>query len=134
MLIYASRPSAPQYRAAQSALTRLRMDVSPLWISHQVLREYLAAATRPQASGAVLLMKDAITDVRRFRLAFNVLTDDPSVFERLLHLIAVHPGAGKQVHDANLVATMLTQDIFRLLTFNTSDFRRFGSLIKIVTP
>ncbi len=111
----------------------LRADATPLWISHQVLREYLAAATRPQASGAVLPMKDGIAAVNRFRLGFNVIEDGLDVFDRLLQLLATHPGAGKQVHDANLVATMLVYGIGRLLTFNAADFRRFNKLIEVVT-
>jgi len=31
------------------------------------------------------------------------------------------------VHDANLVAAMLTSGVHRLLTFNTPDFQRFAS-------
>ena len=78
-------------------------------------------------------MLGAISDVRHFQSAFNVLNDDAIVFERLLRLLAIHPGAGKQVHDANLVATMLVNGITRLLTFNTADFRRFDNLIEFVT-
>ena len=79
-------------------------------------------------------MKEAIADVRRFRLTFNVLDDGPDVFDLLLHLLAAHPGAGKQVHDANLVAVMLTHGITRLLTFNSADFHRFGDLIDVIKP
>lgn len=79
-------------------------------------------------------MEAAIADVRRFLLVFNVLKDDLDVFECLMQLLATHPGSGKQVHDANLVATMLTHGIARLLTFNGSDFRRFGDIVEIISP
>ena len=78
-------------------------------------------------------MADAIADVHDFRAAFNVMEDRPDVFDRLLRLLAAHPGAGKQVHDANLVATMLAYGISRFLTFNAADFRRFDKLIEVVT-
>ena len=42
--------------------------------------------------------------------------------------------AGRQVHDADIVATMLANSIERLLTFNASDFRHFASLISVETP
>lgn len=139
VLIYASRPHAPQHGAARAALIRLRAGVHPLWISRQVLREYLAAATRPQPSGPAPPMAAAIADVRRFRLAFNLAEEGDDVFDRLLHLLAAHPGAGRQVHDANSVATMLACGISRLLTFNVArrrapdgaDFHRFGALITL---
>jgi predicted nucleic acid-binding protein len=49
----------------------------------------------------------------------------------LLELLAAHPSAGKQVHDANIVATMQVHDVHRLLTFNTGDFRRFAGIIDL---
>ena len=36
--------------------------------------------------------------------------------------------------DANILATMLTHGITRLLTFNTADFQRFAGLIALVVP
>ena len=42
--------------------------------------------------------------------------------------------SGKQVHDANIVATMLAHGEARLLTFNAADFRRFDSVIEVVVP
>ena len=38
--------------------------------------------------------------------------------------------AGKQVHDANIVATMMAHGERQLLTFNGSDFRRFGDRMR----
>ena len=43
------------------------------------------------------------------------------------------PVGGKQVHDANIVATMLAHGERRLLTLNTGDFRRYGGRIELVT-
>lgn len=39
---------------------------------------------------------------------------------------------GKQVHDARLVATMLTHEVRHLLTFNTQDFQRYADLIVLL--
>ena len=131
VLIYATRLSAAQHAAAQAALARLGGEGSMLWVSPQVLREYLAAVTRPQATSPALAMTSAIADVRRFRSAFEVAEERPGVLDRLLDLLAVQRGAGRQVHDANIVATMLEHGIHRLLTFNTADFRRFARIIDI---
>ena len=40
--------------------------------------------------------------------------------------------AGKQVHDANIAATMLAYGERRLLTLNERDFRRFGDRLELV--
>jgi predicted nucleic acid-binding protein len=44
VLIYASRPKANEHATAQAMLGRMRQERTPLWLSHQVLREYLAAS------------------------------------------------------------------------------------------
>ena len=46
--------------------------------------------------------------------------DSPAVFDRLLGLLVGYPGGGKQVHDANLVATMLGYGVTRILTFTSA--------------
>ena len=134
VLVYVSRPAAVEHARALRAVERLRAKSSPLWISRQVLREYLAVVTRPQATAPGLPMKQALADVQSFRSVFEVADDSPAVLDRLLRILAEHPGAGRQVHDANLVATMVAHGVTRLLTFNTADFRRFGGLVSLVTP
>ena len=47
------------------------------------------------------------------------------VTESLMSLCREVPVGGRQIHDANIVATMLAHGENRLLTFNASDFRRF---------
>ncbi len=76
-------------------------------------------------------MATAIADVRRFRTTFDVAGEHAGVLHRLLNLLAGSRGAGRQVHDANIVASMLEQGIRRLLTFNAADFRRFGRIIDL---
>jgi hypothetical protein len=43
--------------------------------------------------------------------------------DRLLTLLGALYGAGRQVHDTNIVAAMLEHGISRLLTFNAADFQ-----------
>ncbi|HET8630202.1 MAG TPA: hypothetical protein VFL91_22495 [Thermomicrobiales bacterium] len=50
----------------------------------------------------------------------------------MLALLREHPTGGKQVHDANIVATMLAYGIGTLLTFNHDDMARFEGKIKLV--
>ena len=44
------------------------------------------------------------------------------------------PMGGKQVRDANIVATMLACGSKRLLTFDVADLRRFADWIELVAP
>ena len=61
-----------------------------------------------------------------------MLVDSPAVLDVLDRLVGSIVVAGKQVHDANIVATMVTYGIRSLLTHNTGDFARFAHLITIV--
>ena len=51
VLVYVSRRSAPEHAAARAAVDRLQDGGHPLWISPQVLREYLATVVRPEVLG-----------------------------------------------------------------------------------
>ena len=52
--------------------------------------------------------------------------------ENLLALCREVSVGGRQIHDANIVATMLAHGEHRLLTFNISDFRRFEDRIELM--
>lgn len=64
--------------------------------------------------------------------AFEVLEDGPAVTEILISLCREIPVGGKQIHDANIVATMLAHGEHRLFTFNAGDFRRYSNRIELV--
>ena len=66
--------------------------------------------------------------------ALDTLEDGPDVTRALPALCREVPVAGRQVHDANIVATMLAYDEGRLLTFDQEDFRCYGDRIKLVDP
>ena len=89
------------------------------------MREYLAVVTRPGGGSEPIPMADALADVERFAAAFEVLEDGPEVGVRLAELCRTVALAGRQVHDANIVATMLAHGETRLLTANRGDFQRF---------
>ena len=101
-------------------------------ISRQVLREYLSATTRPQIWANPLPMAEALNDVAWLAATFEILEDGPRVTEMLVALCREVRVAGKQIHDANVAATMLAHGERTLLTFNGSDFRRYGKRIELV--
>lgn len=133
VLVYATATSAPFHDRARAALVRLAAN-EPLSIRRQILREYVAVMTRPQTWGRALSLGEAMTDAAVFERRFTILEDGPPVWDQLMHLSRRYSFGGRQVHDANVVATMLAHGERRLLTFNEADFRRFAPLIEIVTP
>ena len=123
----------PEHLNARAILDRAFQEAEPLRISRQVLREYLAVVTRPQFWSSPVAMVDALDDVDRLIRAFDILEDGPAVTETLITLCREVAVGGRQIHDANIVATMLTHGEQRLLTFNTADFRRYSNRIVLVS-
>lgn len=124
--------SAPQHVAARNILDREYRSREPLRISRQVIREYLAVVTRPQTWKDGRSHKAAFDDVGRLIGGFEILEDGPAVTSLLVSLCNQVEVGGSQIHDANIVATMLAHGERRLLTFNTADFCRFGDRIELV--
>ena len=63
---------------------------------------------------------------------YEILEDGPVVTDQLLDLCRSTPAGGKQIHDANIAATMLAYGERRLLTLNAADFRRYTDRIELV--
>jgi predicted nucleic acid-binding protein len=51
---------------------------------------------------------------------------------RLLELLVQNHCADKQVHDANVAATMLVHGIEAILTLNTADFAQFDEHVQVI--
>lgn len=130
VLVYANVSEAPQHQAALAAIDQARKGGRTLWISRQVLREYLVTLTRPQAFQDVPLTT-VLEQVRLFQDHFEIADDTDAVTDQLMQLMDDIPIGGKQVHDANIVATMLAHGIPALLTHNGKDFERFTDRIAV---
>ena len=133
VLIHSSVTTSPDHARARAALARLSMQ-GPVAVSRQILREFLSATTRPQPWAHAATLAEATRNVNGFIRRFAILEDGQAVWDELMRLTRTVAFGGKQVHDANIVATMLAHGETRLLTFNAADFRRFGNLIEIIAP
>jgi predicted nucleic acid-binding protein len=130
VLVYANVLETPFHQQALAAINAAYQSGRTIWISRQVIREYLVTLTRPQAFES-LPRETVLEQVGQFIRRFEVADDTPAVTDQLLQLLANHKLGGKQVHDANIVATMQAHGIPTLLTHNTKDFERFGETIRI---
>ena len=104
-----------------------------LYTSGQIMREYLAVATRPaEKNGLGLALTDALANVRALRGRMSLLAEEGKVADRLLVVLDDIACAGKQVHDANVVATMLVHGIGTIVTINLDDFARFVQHVELI--
>lgn len=132
ILVYANVEESPFHQLALEAIQTRYEAGMELWVSRQVLREYLTTLTRPQAFVNPRPIEIVIARVRFFQAQFRVAEDNYQVTERLLTLMEQIPVGGRQVHDANIVATMLAYGVEQLLTHNVADFNRFSEFITVL--
>ncbi len=106
-----------------------------LYASGQIFREYLVVATRPRsANGLDLEVADAIANIAAFTTRMTLLDETGAVHRKLIELVGDTDCRGKQIHDANVVATMLTHGIEHVATGNAADFTRFVPAVHVLTP
>jgi predicted nucleic acid-binding protein len=132
ILIYAKTALSPFHAAAVGKLHALATAGHPLWVSRQIFREYLAAMSRPGMLTAPVAMPALLADIRSFEAQFLTAEDGPLVTTQLLALLGTIVCQGKQIHDANIVATMLVHGVTGVLTHNVADFSRFSAHIRIL--
>ncbi len=123
---------AQHHDIARPALERALNDPEPTRISRQIIREYLSVVTRPVWS-IPFTRDDALNDLNWLLSTFEILEDGPRITEELVKLFGEVQVGGRQIHDANIVATMLAYGERRLLTFNVADFRRYGDRIDLIS-
>ena len=133
LLVHATVPLSPDHRRAEAALARARNDGLTA-ISRQIIREYVAVMSRPQVWGRPIPMIETLEVAEAFLRSFRVLEDGPIVWTHLSMLCRTRQLGGKQVHDADIVATMLAHGETRLLTSNGAHVRRFSDVIEVVAP
>ncbi len=118
--------------AHRAAVRLLEQDERALAIGDQSVREFLTAATRPVASNglglpaprAVAVLEDLLDGV-------ETLHATEGSTRRLVEMVRHGAVAGKQVHDANLVAVALENHAAVIVTDHGRHFERFADLIEI---
>ena len=133
ILLRAVLSRVPLHDEAEAMIQRMLDQDVELWISRQVIREYLVQATHPRTFSPPLAIDQVVYQLAMIEGPFRVADDTGAVTAQLLALLQTYPTRGKQIHDANIVATMLTYDITVLLTLNVADFRRFEDRITILS-
>src|SRR5271165_669678 len=88
LLIYAHQALSPFNAQATAKLLELESAGHPLWISRQVLREYLVAMSRPSGLTAAIPMTALLADVQAFQTQFYIAEDGAAVTAHLVNLLA----------------------------------------------
>lgn len=126
-----------QHRECMSILERLLEEDTELWLNHQVIREFCVQATHTDTFAREQAPRPhferVLKTVVSFPQQFEIAVEDAQVRGEFLGIMRDFNVIGKQLHDANIVATMQVNDIDTLVTRNERHFRRF-SRIRLLSP
>lgn len=131
LVIAATVDVHPAHQAAATYIDNAIGGGMELCISPQVCREFLVVLTRQPVSERVFGLDEALSALRVWTTGCRVLDENLGALEQLLSLVQEHQVRGKQVHDCNIVATMLANGVRRLATRNAVDFKRYARIIQV---
>jgi len=132
ILLTATDESRPGHQSARRFVSKSGQKGLHLVMSGQIMREYLVVATRPlHVNGLGLVAKEAMSNVRVFRRYIACFEETTASTTKLLDICEALQLHGKRIHDANLVAIMLTHGIQFLATDNLNDFSSIASFADI---
>jgi predicted nucleic acid-binding protein len=125
----------PLHAMVCSALAKLHRAGELFVVMPQKMAEFWNVCTRPASArgGWGLSHTEAVRRLESIEKTAEILADPPQAYVLWRQLVINHLVSGVQVHDARLVASMLSHGIQRLITLNPSDFQRYIA-ITAVTP
>jgi predicted nucleic acid-binding protein len=120
----------PWHGHSNRAVAALKRGGDILSVATQNLAEFWNVCTRPTtARGGLGLDTTEVTKrLATLEHIFAILSEQPTTYSIWRHFVTTLGIKGKQVHDARLVALMLSHGIDNILTFNTADFTRYPGL------
>jgi predicted nucleic acid-binding protein len=133
VLLRFHEPASAEYKVLRRVIgTLIGRGELPCFVPQNAV-EFWNVCTRPLANnGFGLTPAQTNLRIKSMEKNFRFLPDSDVVHEIWHKLVVEHAVRGVQVHDARLVAAMMSHGVQRLLTFNGKDFRRYG--IEVVEP
>jgi len=127
----------PLHADVEQAIDTLIGRQDELLITTQNIAEFWNVATRPVANNGLALSPAVVAKSYEDTIEplCGVLVETDTLPDRFRNLLLRYDVVGKQVHDARLVAMMITWQVNSLLTLNERNFLRYQPEgITVVTP
>lgn len=134
ILLRLSIKTAPLHSVIDEYIAQKAGEGYRFWISRQIIREFLVQVSR---TGSIVQQPLSLEQMQAFIATFNMvyqIADETKIVtDHLLTLLQEIPTGGKQIHDANIVATMLAYGVPNLITLNLEDMKRFTPKITLLS-
>lgn len=135
VLVYAADAGSPFHEAARRLRDRGFRGEIPLVVSPQVLLEFFAVITSPRRVQTPRSPQEATTEMAKYMRSRRIRTIYPGldILRRVLALHAQHPQVTRQeIFDLYLAATMLSNGITQIYTYNQQHFTPFQELTVLI--
>lgn len=135
VLVYAMDNSSPYYTESKTLVEKGRKGELSLCVTPQILCEFYAVVTDSKRIKKPITRQEAIHELNRFIRSQNirVIYVTSLVTKKILELLDQYPVVKQDIFDLKLVATMLSNNVTKLYTYNRSDFEQFTE-IEVLSP
>ncbi len=135
VIVYAADEDSPFHGAACSLRERGLAEKVSLCICPQILSEFYAIVTDPKRVRSPISQREALVEMEKYYQAESILKiyPGPDIIQWTLDLLARYEVSKQEIFDLQLVATMLSNSVTRLYTYNQSDFSKFKE-IEVLLP
>lgn len=121
ILVYSVDRTSPFYQAVTDMFQKAAEDGVEFVIAQQNLTEYIAVLTQ----GYKVSQASAAEDAKAFAAQFEVIAPLPTTLNTFFNLME-QSNSSTYVFDLYLAATMLDNEVRRILTANQKDFQNIG--------
>lgn len=122
-----------KYMISRELLSELAQRKCWFIISPQIIREFFAISTNSKILIKPLSPEEAFEKIEEFLEKYEFVSESENTISYLKDLTVKHQIIKQNIHDTNIVATMMDNDIDHLFTFNTKDFIKYNE-IKLIVP
>jgi len=135
ILIYSHQALSKFHTQSRTLFEKGLRGELPLCICPQVLFEFYSVITNPRRVTSPVSPKEATQEVERYLRTKNIFSVYPKddILSIALDLLKKYEVKDREIFDLQLVATMLSNNINRLYTFNHDDFIKFKE-IEVLSP
>ena len=135
ILIYAADENSPHHQASMALREKgLRGEIS-LCICPQILNEFFAIVTDQRRANNPRTQSEALLEIEKYFHSQNIfkIYPGPDIIEKTIELLRRYEISRQKIFDLQLVATMFSNNVKHLYTYNQGDFSQFNE-VEVLTP
>ncbi|MCI4624619.1 MAG: type II toxin-antitoxin system VapC family toxin [Candidatus Magnetoovum sp. WYHC-5] len=135
ILVYATDNASPFFSDCKALIIKGFAKELPLCLTPQILLEYFSVVTSPKRTLNPLKPQYAINAIKTYLEAEEILKLYPNkkTFLELLLLTEKYKVKGANIFDLQIVATMISNEIKKIYTYDKKHFSKFDE-IEILVP